>query len=363
MEDALVAARAALLAGGGDALSACVAAVASMEDNPSCNAGFGSNLTEDGRVECDASVMDGNFRSYGACGAVPGVRNPVCLAARLLQRQRGPRRPYGRVHPMILVGEGARSWANAEGVHVDMGDEALVSDEVKRRWERLVAQLHEEEAAASGARGSKRKRLSSDGVDSSMGDSVLHDTVGAVVCDGGHVASAVSSGGIWLKHSGRVGEAAIYGAGCWAEDGSTAGSASTAASVSGVGEQIIARMLAQQACVMLAQAADGSCEKRARDLVRSSSKDPDGGARRATDGPDAGIVAVRCVEGGQHDCIEWMVAHSAPSFAVGYLTSSSEDPTTFISRNRSLSMPNDPVVIFGSVPRRGQEQEGGASRG
>jgi taspase (threonine aspartase 1) len=331
MEDALVAARAALLAGGGDALSACVAAVASMEDNPSCNAGFGSNLTEDGRVECDASVMDGNFRSYGACGAVPGVRNPVCLAARLLQRQRGPRRPYGRVHPMILVGEGARSWANAEGVHVDMGDEALVSDEVKRRWERLVAQLHEEEAAASGARGSKRKRLSSDG--------------------------------IWLKHSGRVGEAAIYGAGCWAEDGSTAGSASTAASVSGVGEQIIARMLAQQACVMLAQAADGSCEKRARDLVRSSSKDPDGGARRATDGPDAGIVAVRCVEGGQHDCIEWMVAHSAPSFAVGYLTSSSEDPTTFISRNRSLSMPNDPVVIFGSVPRRGQEQEGGASRG
>ena len=59
------------------------------------------------------------------------------------------------------------------------------------------------------------------------------DTIGAIaISRDGQSAAAVSSGGVALKTPGRIGQAAIYGAGCWAEDGN-------AATTSGTGEQLI----------------------------------------------------------------------------------------------------------------------------
>ncbi|KAL0595511.1 Threonine aspartase 1, partial [Plecturocebus cupreus] len=65
-------------------------------------------------------------------------------------------------------------------------------------------------------------------------DSGTLDTVGAVVVDHeGNVAAAVSSGGLALKHPGRVGQAALYGCGCWAENTGAHNPYSTAVSTSG----------------------------------------------------------------------------------------------------------------------------------
>ena len=51
-----------------------------------------------------------------------------------------------------------------------------------------------------------------------VNDSQINDTVGAITIDVyGNVAAAVSTGGISLKYSGRVGDSAIPGSGFWAE--------------------------------------------------------------------------------------------------------------------------------------------------
>lgn len=72
MKRACLAATAILRKGPGGCVDAVAAALKVLEDDPSTNAGRGSNLTEDGHVECDASLIDGDSGAFGAVGAVPG---------------------------------------------------------------------------------------------------------------------------------------------------------------------------------------------------------------------------------------------------------------------------------------------------
>ena len=57
-----------VLKAGGTAVDAVEAAIKVLEDKEITNAGYGSNLSIDGIVEADATIVDHLGRS-GACGA------------------------------------------------------------------------------------------------------------------------------------------------------------------------------------------------------------------------------------------------------------------------------------------------------
>nr|POE98623.1 putative threonine aspartase [Quercus suber] len=116
-----------------------------IKDDPCTNAGRGSNLTEDGRVECDASIMDGHSGAFGAVGAVPGVQNAIQIAALLAKEQMTGSPLLGRIPPIFLVGEGARTWAKSKGIALPAtiaeADEWLITERAKALWKKYKAMV------------------------------------------------------------------------------------------------------------------------------------------------------------------------------------------------------------------------------
>src|SRR5437899_4667176 len=76
----------AILKQGGGALSAVEKAILSLEDNPIFNAGTGSTMNLAGRIENDASIMDGTGLKSGSVALVNGIKNPIKLARLIMEK-------------------------------------------------------------------------------------------------------------------------------------------------------------------------------------------------------------------------------------------------------------------------------------
>ncbi|KAM0171776.1 hypothetical protein ACHAPF_007915 [Botrytis cinerea] len=129
------AARAAMriLKAGGSAVDAVEAAIKVLEDKEITNAGYGSNLSIEGTVECDATVVDHLGRS-GACGATAQIKNPVSLARLILEASSRPL-SLRRVPPNLLVGQGATDFAWEHGIPVVPHD-MMCSKNARERYVR-----------------------------------------------------------------------------------------------------------------------------------------------------------------------------------------------------------------------------------
>jgi beta-aspartyl-peptidase (threonine type) len=237
----------ALLSRGASALDAVEAAVTVLEDDPTFDAGRGSFLTSDGRVQLDALLMDGGRMKAGGVACVERLRNPI-QAARLVLEQS----PH-----VYFVGAGAEQFALAHGMTlIDNAD--LVLDRERERLtyaqQREAAGLsddtfsgpelspypvlHDDKSPETAVHPDTATRITSQDEDSTK----CHDTVGAVALDArGNLAAATSTGGTLNKTPGRVGDSSLIGCGCYADN------LSAAVSLTGWGEPIMKLVLGKWA--------------------------------------------------------------------------------------------------------------------
>ncbi|SMB94870.1 isoaspartyl peptidase/L-asparaginase family protein [Deinococcus hopiensis] len=179
-----------VLEGDGSAVEAVEAAIRVLEDDPTFNAGFGSALNSDGRVEMDSAMMDGRTLDVGAVAGLSGVRHPVSVARTLLREKE-----------ILLVGDGARRFAQEHRAEL-CAPEDMISPEQR-------------------------------------GAAATHDTVGCVALDlNGHLAAGTSTGGLDGQRAGRVGDSPLPGCGFYAQDGVGA------VALTGEGESLARMMVA-----------------------------------------------------------------------------------------------------------------------
>lgn len=216
----------ALLAAGASSLDVVEHAVALLEDHPLFNAGCGAVFNAAGRHELEAAVMDGATRKAGGVIGVRCVRNPVRLARRVMERS-----PH-----VLLAGDSAESFARLQSLEL-VGQEYFST-------ERRRQQLQRDQQSPGGIHLS----LSEDMVAVTPASSENpFGTVGAVALDrAGNLAAATSTGGMSNKWPGRVGDSAVVGAGCYADN------ATCAVSGTGQGEHFLRNVIAHDVAARIA---------------------------------------------------------------------------------------------------------------
>ncbi len=194
------------------ALEAVEAAVNLLEADPTFDAGRGAFLNENGEIELDAIIADGETLNFGAVAAVRNLLHPVSLARRVLTD----------TEHCLLVGEGAQAFARKCGFE-ELEPEALLTQRELEFYQRIKKDPKFRTHHPFGP--------------------VPGDTVGAVAMDKwGSLAVATSTGGTPRKMAGRVGDSPVIGAGAYADN------RSGAVSATGWGESILKVVLSKTVC-------------------------------------------------------------------------------------------------------------------
>src|ERR1700680_1658275 len=170
---------------GGSALDAVEEAVVVMEDDETFDAGRGSFLNREGKVQLDALIMEGATLRAGGVGCVEHLRNPVRAARKILSES-----PH-----VYFVAEGAERFAAEHGIPLCDNSDLIIPREIKR--------LREFQSRPA------------DDPNELFAPAISHDTVGAVALDSkGNIAAATSTGGTLNKAPGRLGDSFLIGCGC-----------------------------------------------------------------------------------------------------------------------------------------------------
>ncbi|HEW93568.1 asparaginase [Candidatus Geothermarchaeota archaeon] len=181
-----------ILLDGGSAVDAVTEAISYMEDSGYFNAGLGSCLNISGVREMDAGIMDGYLYRAGAVASVKYPKNPIKLARYIMEN----------LDHIILCCKEADRLAEKIGL-------SKISNPPQRILDRYNKLIRDEDYLRRFPKNARIFNLFYNAL----------DTVGAVALDSrGRISAGSSTGGIWLKIPGRIGDSPIPGAGFYADE-------------------------------------------------------------------------------------------------------------------------------------------------
>lgn len=186
-----------ILRRGGSAVDAVEAACRLVEDNlDDHSVGTGGFPNAAGKVELDASLMEGTTRRAGAVAALKNYPYPLSVARAVMERL--PRH-------LLLVGDGAALFAAAQGFQT----RELLTETAAEAFRQKKFTLSGEEYAFDGMDVKRSIEKSPE----------TYGTVNFLAQDAeGRIASAVTTSGWAFKHPGRVGDSPLIGAGNYCDD-------------------------------------------------------------------------------------------------------------------------------------------------
>jgi L-asparaginase len=150
------------------AVRAVALALELLENEPSCNAGYGGSIQSDGACRLTASIMNGTAQKFSGVMLVTHVVNPSKLALALQEREQSVLGPYGA---QLLARE------------LGIPPQRAVEPGVAQAWAEFI-------------RGDERNRERT-------------GTVGAVVIDlNGEVSAGTSTGGTYMNVPERISDSA-----------------------------------------------------------------------------------------------------------------------------------------------------------
>ncbi|KAK8827547.1 hypothetical protein WA577_007094, partial [Blastocystis sp. JDR] len=219
-----------------DSVEAACSVMTVLEASGLVNTGNGSALTREQTVECDGIVIRSGDHALGCVIAVPECANPTRIAAALL-KESTLSLEYGEIlRSCILVGSAAASFASDRSLL----HKTEVSSAQKERGLRYSAILErrkqcekrervslstERDASFSTERDASftTKRVVSFTTKhvvsfSTEQDASVTDTVGCIIVTNDEIVVAGSSGGSWMRVSGRGGLCSVPGAGVWCDE-------------------------------------------------------------------------------------------------------------------------------------------------
>jgi isoaspartyl peptidase/L-asparaginase-like protein (Ntn-hydrolase superfamily) len=220
------------LLNGSSALDAIELGGNAVELDPEVDSvGYGGLPNADGVVELDAAIMDGVGHRAGSVAALTGIRTPISVARRIMERT-----PH-----VMLAGPNAQRFAIQQGFQVT----ELLTDAARKRWEAWK----QNRTAASVAHF----------------DKLSHDTIGLVALDkSGNVAAGCTTSGLAFKLPGRVGDSPIIGSGLYVDN------EVGAAAATGNGDEMMKACLSIQAVSLMERGSDPqeACERALAYLLR-----------------------------------------------------------------------------------------------